>query len=158
MKNIPASSILGSEKLPKDPVGSLHSIYKLVNSEFNDKECINFIHKMDGTSSMKQHTCIINVSWPTEMSFTHIASNKKAATKHAASKCLQWLHANNKVRHLKPVFYDKSKIRALMNESIRVNLEPDFKNEIETLVDTFDRVSFIHIMNTRSILTTLYQF
>ena len=127
-----------SEKLPKDPVGSLHSIYKLVNGEFNDKECINFIHEVDSRSSIKQHKCIINVSWPTEMSFAHIASNKKAATKNAASKCLQWLHMTNKVRHLKPIFYDKSEIQTLMKETTRINIDPEFKNEIETLVDTFD--------------------
>lgn len=157
LKHVPALSILGSEKLLKDPVGNLLSIYKLVNSEFNDKECINFIHEVDQKST-KQHKCIINVSWPTEMSFNHIASNKKAATKNAASKCLQWLHANNKVRHLKPILYDKSEIRTLLKEPTRINLEPEFKNKIESLVDTFDRVSFIHIMTTRSILITLYQF
>ena len=127
-----------TEKLLKDPVGNLLSIYKLVNSEFNDKECINFIHEVDRKST-KLHKCIINVSWPTEMSFNHIASNKKAATKNAASKCLQWLHANNKVRHLKPVLYNKSEIQTLSKDIARINLEADFKNEIESLVDTFDR-------------------
>ncbi|XP_076682526.1 ATP-dependent RNA helicase DHX30 [Andrena cerasifolii] len=128
-----------SEKFLKDPVGNLLSIYKLVHNELNDKECINFIHEVDHKSFVKQHKCIINVSWPTEMSFKHIASNKKAATKNAASKCLQWLHANNKIKNLKPILYDKSEIQTFFKETTRINLDPEFKNEIESLVDTFNR-------------------
>lgn len=65
--------------------------------------------------------------------------------------------------------YQQSDIKALMSETVRISLAPEFKNRIKTLIDDFDNVSFvraeidlvsiyitrdIHFQNVKSIMPT----
>ncbi|XP_043251721.1 ATP-dependent RNA helicase DHX30-like [Colletes gigas] len=128
------------DKLFPNPVGSLTNIYTIVNNEFNLTNSLSYnyeIHKQN--SSKKQMIkCTINILWPSEMSFTSVGQNRKAAVTHAAKTCLNWLHVNKKITTSRPILYSKKEINEKMNELVTINLESNLKNEIKIITDIFD--------------------
>ncbi|XP_076621574.1 ATP-dependent RNA helicase DHX30 isoform X2 [Colletes latitarsis] len=140
-KNILTSHDLNRiDKLFPNSVGSLISIYTIVNIEFNLTNSMSFNYeKHNKNSSNKQMIkCTINILWPSEMSFTSVGQNKKAAASHAAKMCLQWLLVNKKITTSKPILYSKKEINDNLNEPVAINLESKLKNEIKTITDIFD--------------------
>ncbi|XP_076656627.1 ATP-dependent RNA helicase DHX30 [Halictus rubicundus] len=124
-------------KLFENPIGHLQSIYVIVNNEFGRKDHLTFHYEKIKNSSTMMFKCTINVSWPEEMSFSHIGPNKKAATAHASKKCLTWLHNNGHIKQTKPVLYNQEEIEHLLSVPNRINLEPKFENDVKDILDTY---------------------
>lgn len=89
--------------------------------------------------------CTIDVTWPYEASFCNIASNKKKAAHDAALMCLDWLYMNEKIEDFKPILYDNESKRSFCEsqQSVNINLSPEFTSKIQSLIDTFNNVRFI---------------
>lgn len=89
--------------------------------------------------------CTIDVTWPYEASFSNIASNKKKAAHDAALMCLDWLYMNGKIKDCKPILYDNKSKHSLYKsqQSVNINLSPEFTSKIQSLIDTFNNVRFI---------------
>ncbi|XP_076283148.1 ATP-dependent RNA helicase DHX30 [Lasioglossum baleicum] len=124
-------------KLFENPVGHLQSIYLIVNNEFGKKDHITFQYENVHDMSTKMYKCTINVSWPEELSFSHIGPNKKAAATHASKKCLTWLYNNGYLKNLKPVLYNQEEIEDMLFEPNRINLESKFEDDVQGVLDTF---------------------
>lgn len=101
--------------------------------------------------------CTIDVAWPYEASFCNIASNKKKAAHDAALMCLNWLYMNEKVEDLKPILYDDKSKRSFhkSQQSVNINLSPEFSSKIQSLIDTFNNVRFINNRNVCLILINI---
>lgn len=116
----------------------LNTIYEVVYNEF-DKLCISFTYSeiKGNTNKIK---CTIDVTWPYEASFCNIASSKKKAASNAALMCLDWLYTNKKVKNLKPILYDSKSKNSLYKsqQSVNINLSPEFASKIQSLIDTFN--------------------
>lgn len=93
--------------------------------------------------------CTIDVTWPYEVSFWNIALNKKNAANNAALMCLDWLYMNNKVENLKPILYDDESKDSFIKsqQSVNINLSPEFTSKIQSLIDTFNNVRFLSNRN-----------
>ncbi|XP_043590045.1 ATP-dependent RNA helicase DHX30-like isoform X1 [Bombus pyrosoma] len=126
------------EKVHPHPKKDLDLIYGAIYTEFN-KLCISYTYSVikENINKMK---CTINVTWPYEASFCNIASSKKKAVNNAALMCLDWLYMNKKVKDLKPILYDyKSKNSFYKSQqSVNINLSPEFTSKIQSLIDTFN--------------------
>ncbi|XP_076238267.1 ATP-dependent RNA helicase DHX30 [Calliopsis andreniformis] len=127
----------GVEKFHKNPLGDLLAIYVLVKNELK-KECISFKYKNNNTVDNQQFDCTIYVTWPEKLEFSHVGPTKKAAIKHAALKCLNWLHVNKKIKDRRPTFYNKEEIKALVQQPVRINFDSKFESHIKVLIDKFD--------------------
>ncbi|XP_076172794.1 ATP-dependent RNA helicase DHX30 [Ptiloglossa arizonensis] len=135
------SSKLNIEQLFPNPLCSLTNIYNSVNHEFDKKESLSIKYESNNVKSDKMKMkCIIDVQWPSEMSFIGIGPNKKITSLHAAKKCLTWLYTNQMITTSKPVLYSKNEIQTLLKKPIRIDLRPEFRDEIETIVNSFDNV------------------
>ncbi|KZC06075.1 PREDICTED: putative ATP-dependent RNA helicase DHX30 [Dufourea novaeangliae] len=124
------------EKLFKDPIVTLNNIYGIVNNELG-KQCLSYRYQTNKSSNV-MHKCDINILWPVEMSFSHVASNKKAAAIHAAKHCLTWLYNNKKLTGSKPLLYTKTEIASSIADCVRIDLDSIVKDEIDNLIDVYN--------------------
>lgn len=101
--------------------------------------------------------CTIDVTWPYEASFCNIALSKKKAAHNAALMCLDWLYINKKVKDLKPILYDYESKNSFYEsqQSVNINLSPEFTSKIQSLIDTFNNVRFISNRNVCLILINI---
>ncbi|XP_071859650.1 ATP-dependent RNA helicase DHX30 [Bombus fervidus] len=126
------------EQIHPHPKQDLDLIYRTVCTEFN-KLCISFTYSVI-QGNINKTKCTIDVTWPYEASFCNIASNKKKAAHNAALMCLDWLYMNEKVKNLKPILYDYKSINSFSKsqQSVNINLPPEFASKIQSLIDTFN--------------------
>ncbi|XP_012151216.2 uncharacterized protein LOC100880554 isoform X2 [Megachile rotundata] len=131
--------IQDTENGKSNSVSTLDAIYQAVDNELNQK-CLSIsfstLQNEQGKNMVK---CSIDIKWPQDMSFSYEADNKKTAKQIAARMCLQWLDKNRKIKKQKPVLYSYKDIQRISEEqkSVEINLESEFKNEIQTLIHTF---------------------
>ncbi|XP_076380090.1 ATP-dependent RNA helicase DHX30 isoform X1 [Megalopta genalis] len=122
-------------ELLTNPVQHLHSIYDIVKNEFGNKDCITYGYENITPRKIK---CTINISWPNEISFFHISSNKKMAMLHASKECLMWLYTNGYIEQSKPVLYNKNEIMSYVSKNyIKINLNPKFENDVQAMLDVY---------------------
>ncbi|EZA58331.1 hypothetical protein DMN91_006027 [Ooceraea biroi] len=115
--------------------GSLKNIYALVSQEIKD-------HTSILTSSSKQvkrnWEITFNVKWPEAMSFTGISTNKTAASKQAALKCLLWLETNGKLRNGKPIIYSREEMKEKQLQPIKLSVTSDILDKMVDLIETYE--------------------
>lgn len=123
------------EKGGSNPIANLMNIYNIVNNELN-QQCLSVSYSKGSKGKAK---CTVDIKWPSDLSFSYEGDNKKIAKYNAALMCLQWLDENKKIKKQKPVIYNYKDIPDIMDvqKSVEINLESEFKNEIQTLIHTF---------------------
>ncbi|CAK9811576.1 ATP-dependent RNA helicase DHX30 [Anthophora quadrimaculata] len=119
----------------------LANIYNIVNNELS-KNCLSITYTINMKSINERVKCNIDITWPENLSFSCTGSNKKIASEKAALMCLSWLYKHKKINGMKPSLYNHTNIQQLLKsqEYIRIDLAPQLKMEIQSLIDTFNNI------------------
>ncbi|XP_053972471.1 ATP-dependent RNA helicase DHX30-like [Hylaeus volcanicus] len=125
-------------KLYPQPVQTLVNFYNIVNKEFNMKESMSFKYEKFKYSGVKKFKCTLKVLWPLEKTFTDTGIKQNVVAAHTARQCLTWLNSLHKIKGSRPLLYSREEIKNLLNVPSNLNFKSEFKNEVETLVNTFN--------------------
>ncbi|KAL2724088.1 ATP-dependent RNA helicase DHX30-like isoform X1 [Vespula squamosa] len=117
---------------------SLKTIYSIVKNELNEKDLFQIEYVQYKNNNEIFWECILTVFWPKKKLFTSIQKNKSLASNDASLNCLYWLHAQNKLKHGKPIIYTAKEIKARFMKPIPIYLDSEILEEVKQLLQIYE--------------------